>query len=770
VVQAPTSGHRSYKEKFDWRNVLSFIDELKRRNVIRVGVAYAIAAWFLLQISDLVLENIAAPDWVIQAIMLVLGIGFPLAVIFAWAFEMTPEGIKREADVDRSSSITSQTGRKLDRMIIAVLVITVGYLLVDKLYLGSGSITGSDQAGEAPVSQVIEPDPIPEGPSVAVLPFVNMSGDKENEYFSDGLTETLLHMLAQLPDLRVAARTSSFAFKGQNKDIREIAEALNVAHILEGSVQKANNRVRITAQLINAEDGSHVWSQSYTRPLDDIFAIQDEIAGDVAEALGASLLAGTTTVAGVATSNLSAYDSYLKGLEQQAIFSYGSLVIAENHFKQALASDPGFTDAKLSLVRNYMYKFGTGLITEEVLHTAVEPLIKQAREQDPNNRLARALELTIELQVFDVSRNRQEITAIVNELRNTLHLIPTETYIRERVARVLSNYFQQDQQALEVLQAGLMIDPLDPELHMSLGNTYSEMELFDEARLSLNRALVLAPDNPNVYGRLSYMEKDANNLPAALDWMRQASEVDPQDHELAADIAQDLFDLKLPEEGERWYARVQALAPGSAVARSMEFERAMARNDRGHALELARTMISDQIDTRRGSFGIALFGFTNLMLEDGRAREGFDYLVSVRPDVANYDQLPKDLHGFLMQLAGVALIAGFETPENRDATWAKLTANFDAMGFPWLDDPGDRNHTLNFVMTGQPEKAIEHFLEHRLTLPLAGNLNLHEKRHSSIYGEIYEDPRVIARQAQLGKEFVQLREDVREMLQGEEWQ
>lgn len=753
---------------------MSFFNELKRRNVIRVGIAYGIAAWFLLQISDLVLGNIGAPPWVIQAIMLVLGIGFPLVMIFAWAFEMTPEGIKREKDVDRSASITNVTGRKLDRAIIGILVVTTGYLLIDKFVL-------EDQKGSepfsAPGSAVVategeqKGDPTTERPSVAVLPFVNMSGDADNEYFSDGLTETLLHMLAQLPDLRVAARTSSFAFKGQNSDITEIASALNVAHILEGSVQKANNQVRVTAQLIKASDGSHIWSQNYTRPLEDIFAIQDEIAEDVADALGSSLLGSSVAaITSVSTKNLSAYDSYLKGLEQQAIFSYGSLASAENYFKQALASDPGFTDARLSLVRNYLLKQGTGLINEDETLAAAGPLIRQAKLDEPDNRLARALELTMELQRFDVSRNRQDVTALVEELRDTLHLIPTETYIRERVAGVLAGYFKQEQQALEVLQAGLMIDPLDPELHNSIGALYSDMEQFDQARLSLQRAVELAPENPNSYGALSYMEKDANNLLAAMDWMRQASEVDPQDHELAAQIADDLFLLQLPEEGERWYARVQALAPGSAVARSMEFQRALARNERGHALELARKIISDQIDNRRGSFGRGLFEFANLMIEDGRAREGFDFLVSVRPDIANYDELPKDPHGLLMQWAGMMLITGFETPANRDATWAKLAANMNTMGFPWMDDPDDINHTWNYLMTGRPEEAINHYLEHRLTQPLARNLRRHEKRMTSLMGVIHADPRVAARMAELEQEFTQVRSDVQEMLQGREWQ
>ena len=181
---------------------MSFLEELKRRNVIRVAIAYGVASWFILQLADVVLENIGAPGWVMQAVMLVLAAGLPLAVIFAWAFEMTPEGLKKEKDVDRSQSITSVTGRKLDRMIIGILTVTVAYLLIDKLVLTDSMPAPTETAQSA---QVETETPVDSGPSVAVLPFINMSGDKENEYFSDGLTETLLHMLAQLPDLRVAA-------------------------------------------------------------------------------------------------------------------------------------------------------------------------------------------------------------------------------------------------------------------------------------------------------------------------------------------------------------------------------------------------------------------------------------------------------------------------------------------------------------------------------------------------------------------------------------
>jgi TolB-like protein len=723
---------------------MSLFQELKRRNVIRVGIAYAIAAWFLLQVADLALRNIGAPGWVMQTVMLLLTIGFPLALIFAWAFERTPEGIKLEKNVDRSQSITQQTGRKLDRVIIGVLTVAVAYLLIDKVVLRD-RLVGRVEATSA---EVAEPGPAEEtNPSVAVLPFVNMSGDAENEYFSDGLTETLLNMLAQLPDLRVAARTSSFAFKGQNKSIVEIAKALGVAHVLEGSVQKAGGRVRVTAQLIRADDGFHVWSQNYTRPLEDIFAIQDEIAGDVAGALGSSLLGGTgSLVAKVETENLGAYDSYLKGLEQQAIFSYTSLEEAENYFEQALASDPDFTDARLALLRNYLLKHSTGLLTNEEARTAVDPLIRQIREQDPKNRLARALELTFELQVFDVTRTSENVAGMVDELRNTLHLIPTETYIRSRLAGILNFYFDDHQAAIEVLQAGLMFDPLAADLHQRLGDIYADQHRFDEARAALERSLDLEPDDPNSYGQLSDLEMEADDLPTGLVWMRRATEVDPKDHELAS------------------------LAPGSAIARSIEVQRAEARGETERALELARTAIADQIDTRQGAFADVVFAYARLMMARNQAREAYDFLASVRPETSDYAHLSDDIQGLLMQWACIALMSGFESFETRKAAWRSFSDQMNAMGFPWMQDPDSPNHTMNFLVNGETDKAIEHYLEHRLTRPLAKNLRRHERPMTQLYGPVYGDPRVAAALNEEGRRFAQWRDEVREMLRGPEWQ
>ena len=744
---------------------MSFFEELKRRNVIRVGIAYGVSAWFILQLADVVLENIAAPEWLMQAIMLLLLIGLPVVIIFAWAFEMTPEGIKKEKDVDRTQSITPQTGRKLDRAIIGILVVVVGYLLVDKLVLQDRSI----EVNESSQVKSVESTPAETGPSVAVLPFVNMSGDKENEYFSDGLTETLLHMLAQLPDLRVAARTSSFAFKGQNKSIDEIAGALGVAHILEGSVQKSGDRVRITAQLIRAEDGFHVWSQNYTRPLEDIFAIQDEIATDVAGALDSSLLGGTSKVMrGVETNNLNAYDSYLKGLEQQAIFSYGSLSNAENHFKQAIARDPDFIDARLALARNYLLKNATGLIENEETRALMDPLIQQVREQQPENRTARALEILALLQVTDRQLSGDELQPIITELRNLLPLIPTETSARKEVAGTLYFFFKDTDAALGVLEAGLMIDPLDAELHRTRGNIYRDLKRLDDALMSYQQAQKLSPDNPNVYTSIATIEEEKNNLIAALNWRRRATEVDPQDHELAAGIANILYKLELPEEGDQWYARVTALAPGSPVAKHVAIHRYIARKEYSKATELTRSMIAEQTENRAGAFGEAVFTHMWLQFRSGQSKEGYDFMVSIRPEIANYDTLPRDLNGMLMQFSSIGLMGGFETDEVRKQAWTKLAANLDKSGFPWRD-PDDFNVVWDQYINGDIEGATQSYLDHSLNQPVATNLGVHDSRAKLLFPELYTDPRVTTRLAELDKEYEQFREQVRDLMLEPEW-
>ncbi|HSM68271.1 MAG TPA: FlgO family outer membrane protein, partial [Xanthomonadales bacterium] len=245
---------------------MNLFRELKRRNVFRVGLAYLVGAWLIAQVIQLAADSFAAPDWIMKMLIVVLILGFPAIIFFSWAYELTPDGLKRESELALSETVSHETARRLDYLTITLVVLAVVFVSWTRQSPVAG-VGAPSAAGETPApteSQALTTDR-----SIAVLPFVNMSDDPENEYFADGLSEELLNRLAQLPELRVAGRTSAFEYKGRNLDLREIAKNLGVSNILEGSVRRSDDRVRITAQLIRASDGSHLWSQSYDRTIDD---------------------------------------------------------------------------------------------------------------------------------------------------------------------------------------------------------------------------------------------------------------------------------------------------------------------------------------------------------------------------------------------------------------------------------------------------------------------------------------------------------------------
>jgi len=353
---------------------VSFFAELKRRNVFKVAIAYIVTSWLVAQVAELAADSFGAPDWVMKMFITLLSLGLPFAVIFAWAFEMTPEGLKKEKDVDRSQSITSVTGQKLNNAIIGILVIALGYFAIDKFVLDPGrdaaEIATAVQVSREEAAKPAEPAE-PDN-SIAVLPFVNMSSDQEQEYFSDGLSEELLNLLAKIPELRVAARTSSFSFKGQNIEIPEIAARLKVAHVLEGSVRKSGNQLRITTQLIQADNGYHLWSETYDRQLDNIFQIQDEIASAVVYALKITLLGEAPTVR---ETDPEAYQLFLEGQFIRRQISASTMPMAIDLFKKALEIDPDYAPAWAELAYAYMWNGGlSGMPIDEANVLADRPL------------------------------------------------------------------------------------------------------------------------------------------------------------------------------------------------------------------------------------------------------------------------------------------------------------------------------------------------------------------------------------------------------------
>ena len=367
---------------------MSFFDELKRRNVFRVGIAYTVVGWLIMQITDTFSPALRLPEWFPSAVAFLLLIGLPIALFFAWAFELTPDGIKREGEIDPNQSVAPQNARKLDRMIIVALVAVVGVLLLDR-YMNDGTPDSAGSQEQVNTTQNISTpieEAVPEPASVsapadgktsvAVLPFINMSDDQENEYFSDGISEELLNVLARIKDLRVPSRTSSFSFKGSDKKVTNIGRELQVDHVLEGSVRKAGDRIRVTAQLIDVRTDTHLWSDTYTRELNDIFAVQDEIAQAIVGALKLTLSVGEQQkLADHSTTNVEAYNKYLLGQHLLNLRTVQSLNGAIERFREAIELDPEFSRAWAALGYTYTvlpeYDFGTA---EEYIPKAREAL------------------------------------------------------------------------------------------------------------------------------------------------------------------------------------------------------------------------------------------------------------------------------------------------------------------------------------------------------------------------------------------------------------
>jgi len=329
---------------------MSFYSELKRRNVIRVGTAYAVATWLLIQIADTTFPLFGFGSTPARIVVILLVIGFIPTLIFAWAFELTPSGIKREDEVDRSLTVTTDAAKRLDRIIMFALVLALGYFAFDKFVLSeSREQVIVEHAREQAMLDAVQQ--YKNNESIAVLPFVDLSPDQDQEYFGDGIAEQLLDELTKLDGLNVASRTSSFAFKDKNQDLKAIGRQLGVANILEGSVRKDGNELLVTAQLIDVESGFHRWSDTFSRRLDDIFKIQDEIAKSVAGALSIELkAAGRGHLLGAGTDDIDAYDALLEGVAWSRLAQPD---ISLSHYQRALELDPDYAEAVLAIGEVY---------------------------------------------------------------------------------------------------------------------------------------------------------------------------------------------------------------------------------------------------------------------------------------------------------------------------------------------------------------------------------------------------------------------------------
>jgi TolB-like protein/tetratricopeptide (TPR) repeat protein len=487
---------------------MSFISELKRRNVIRVALLYLVAGWIILQVTELLTDVLTLPEWTSRLVLALLVLGFVPALIFSWVYELTPEGLKREHLVDRSQSITTTTARKLDMVVGGLLVLAIGVLVFDR-YAGRAHL--ADTAAQPRVPPPAAAAAARAGPaSIAVLPFVNMSEDKSNDYFSDGLTEELLNVLAKVQGLRVIARTSSFAFKGKDATISEVAKALDVENVLEGSVRKSGDRVRITAQLIRAADSSHLWSETYDRTLQDVFAIQDEISAEVVDALKVRLLGPNASKPEVGgTTNAAAYEAYLQGLysvnqgQQEA-----PLRQALRAFDQAIAEDPNYARAHAGRAR----------VLSSLASNGYEPFDSGfGRARDAANR---AIEL--EPGLAEAWLPLANITATVDlditkaraQFERALTLDPGNA----EVQGIYSNFalvIGLTDKAIEAGSKAVQLDPIAPRPHTALATAYYGARRYDEALAVARRAERLDPNFPGVHAGIGYVLLETGDLEQA---------------------------------------------------------------------------------------------------------------------------------------------------------------------------------------------------------------------------------------------------------------
>jgi TolB-like protein/Flp pilus assembly protein TadD len=523
---------------------MSFLTELKRRNVIRVGLAYAVLSWLLLQVGDVLFEALRLDDSALTIMLVILALGFVPVVIFAWIYELTPEGVKRESEIDRSQSITTHTGHRLNITIVFLLVAALG------LFVWESFISGDEAQQPAAVSKAQTGER-----SIAVLPFADMSAEGDQAYFGDGIAEELLNVLAQVDGLKVAARTSSFKFRGDDHDIGEIGNALNVATVLEGSVRKVGNQVRITAQLIDVAAGYHLWSETYDRELDNILAVQDDIAESIANALKLELQLqsdGGSTRADIGE----AYDLYLRGREFAREPSKAGLMRALQYYEQALAIDPNFAPALGAVASAWIWLEDYGGIQGQEAFDKAEPAARRALELDP----ARADALTA--MGFVEDRLYTNPVAARDYFERALAANPAHTEAATLYADALVDLGELEK-ALDIRRQAVERDPLSGFLKSRLASLFARMGYVDEAERLLDEIFAANPEDTYGYEELANLRYTQGRLAEAIEAYEFLHANRPGDPYAAANISACYALMMDFDKAQAWVDKARALGAGN---------------------------------------------------------------------------------------------------------------------------------------------------------------------------------------------------------------
>ena len=565
---------------------MSLFSELKRRNVLRVAIAYLAAAWLLTEVAGTLFPLFGFGDTPARIVVIVLAIGFPIFIIFSWVYELTPEGLMLEKEIRRDESITARTGKQLDRIIIVLLALAVGYFAFDKFVLEPARVADiiKETAQQARSETLIESYG---DRSIAVLPFANLSADPDQQYFSDGISEELLNLLAQIPEFRVISRSSSFSFKGQDIAIPEVARRLNVAHVLEGSVRKAGNKVRISAQLIEGRSDTHLWSETYERVLTtrNLFAIQSEIAESISAALDSVLSASDREqLSRVPTENLDAYYAYHLGRQRMVNRTVDSLEQAVDLFRSAIEMDPDYAPAYVGLADAHMLLGDYGDLDLLEMVANAEPALNRALELDVRLAPAYTSLGAIRTKQFDLA------AAEAAHLR-AIELDPNYATAYHWYGDLLVSYAGRPGEAIPLLERALTLDPLSPAVTVTLGQAFEGVGQFERAVEFYKRAIEIAPDYPGSYFILARIHHNAfGRLDEAFRWRNEGLSRNPKQVIALGNMGMMFLDLGDDKSAEHWIDQAISLSPGHFAANRAKVYLNRYRGLESQALENARDL------------------------------------------------------------------------------------------------------------------------------------------------------------------------------------
>jgi TolB-like protein/Tfp pilus assembly protein PilF len=514
---------------------MSFISELKRRNVFKVGITYLVGSWLLIQVADILLDNIGAPAWVLQALFVALGVGFFITLFFAWAFEMTPEGVKREKDVDRSQSITPQTGKKLNNTILVLMAVAIAYLLFDKFSVKgpdpiptpANGVTENSTSGKPDPALDIEPEKeaVINKQSIAVLPFDNRSRNVDDEYFTEGIHDDLLTNLARIGSLKVISRTSVMQYKDTEKTIPVIAKELGVATVMEGAVQRSGNTVRINVQLIDAQTDEHLWAEIFDRELtaENLFAIQSEISEKIAGALKATLSPDEETrINQFPTQSLEAYNAYLRGRQLMPQRNSADLEKAMGFFELAVEIDPEFALAWVGIAESALLLATHGTLNPGEMNKIVESATARALEINP--QLGEAY--TSKGSLYDDLNQREQAESAY---KRAIELSPNYATTYHWYSILVSNFHDRLQESLDLLKKAAELDPLSPIIKQNIAGRYGQMGRFEEAEAEYRQLLSANPEfSSGMLGMgWSFYGNNLGQIDDAIVMLQKSSALDP---------------------------------------------------------------------------------------------------------------------------------------------------------------------------------------------------------------------------------------------------